>query len=366
MQNKNIVKLDRTTVQEFLPLLTQRGTFSNFDNLPKKDEILEVEKKKLGIDNLTLEQERNALSKVGKYRSNSYVIRDYGDYVIAFSAKMYLDNLMKTEEELKDELLLEKYGEEKINEALKRINTYKLAHKLAIIILGEVYNQQKHEGLILPKSELVKALGYTTNDKYIYNDIREAMQSLRWLDYQIYNYKTIKKLREDSKSTGNFIYNLSENSTEFKAWINPLFVGCAVHMAADYSKLSEEERKRIFKRGYLSYPLDFISSSRNVSDGAYYLGHFLLTQNGNTQVKVKGCKVITITYQKLLAESRIEHTRRNVRVTKLLNALEEITHIQQIKPSIEELRQKSSKRVEEETLHIYIPQQGRSNPKGAK
>ncbi len=41
----------------------------------------------------------------------------------------------------------------------------------------------------------------------------------------------------------------------------------------------------------------------------------------NSQVKVKDCKFITIIYKKLLAESHIEHTRRNVRVNKLLKAL---------------------------------------------
>jgi len=40
----------------------------------------------------------------------------------------------------------------------------------------------------------------------------------------------------------------------------------------------------------------------------------------------------------------------------LHNALEEITYIQHIEPSIAELRQKISRRVEEMTLHIYIPQ----------
>lgn len=108
MQSKNIVKLDRTTVQEYLPMLTHRGVFSQYDNLPKKDEILEEEKKRLGVNELTLAQERAALTRVGKYRSKAYVIRDYGNYVIAFSAKLYLENLIKTEEELKDEVMLEK------------------------------------------------------------------------------------------------------------------------------------------------------------------------------------------------------------------------------------------------------------------
>ena len=221
------------------------------------------------------------------------------------------------------------------------------------------YNQRS-------KQSLLNKLGYNSKDKYIYADIREAMDSLRWLDYVIYNYKTKLKLKEDSKTTGNFIYNLSETSTEYKIWVNPLFVGCAAHMAADSSNLSNAEHKQLFSRGYLDYPIDHITNSRNISDGAYFLGHYLLTQKGNPKLKTRDCKVIAITYEKLLAESGIEHTRRNVRVNKLLKALGEIAYIQHIEPPLSELRKKTSRRVEEMTLHIYIPQQKKSNPKGAK
>lgn len=357
MKDTNIVKLDRTTVQEFLPMLTHRGVFSNYENLPKRDEILQAEKNRLKVDNLTLEQERNVLSKVGKYRSNAYVIRDYGDYVIAFSAKMYLENLTKTEEELKDELMLERYGKEKINEALKKISTYKLAHKIAIIILGEVYKQQKHEGLILSKSEIVKALGYESANKYIYEDIRDAMQSLRWLDYLVYNYKTKKKLKQESKTTGNFIYNLSESSAEFKVWVNPLFVGCAIHMANDGTSLSKEERQTLFARGYLNYPLSYIADSKNASPASYYLGHFLITQLGNMKLNTKESKIIAVSFDKLIEESKIEETRPDRKVKKLLDALEEIAYVQQIKPTISELRKMKPKVVEKKTVHIYLLQQ---------
>ena len=96
---------------------------------------------------------------------------------------------------------LAKYGEERIQAALKKINTYKLAHKIAIIILGEVYKQKKHEGLVITKQTLLSDLGYTTSDKYIYADIREAIDSLRWLDYVVYNYNT--KLEVERRKQNN-------------------------------------------------------------------------------------------------------------------------------------------------------------------
>ena len=218
MQNKNIVKLDRTTVQEYFPMLTHRGVFSNYSSIPKKEDILEAEKKNLGTDSLTLAQERAALSAVGKYRSKSYVIRDYGNYVIAFSAKLYLEDLEKTEQELKDEVLIEEYGEERIQEALKKINTYKMAHKIALFILGQVYLQKKNEELVISKQQLVERLDIQRM-KHIYAYVKDAIHSLRWLNYAIYKYNTKQKLSEESKTTGNFIYNLKETSTEYTLWL---------------------------------------------------------------------------------------------------------------------------------------------------
>ena len=229
-----------------LPDVNASGSFSNYNDIPKKEDILEEEKKKLGTDSLTLAQERAALSSVGKYRSKSYVIRDYGNYVIAFSAKLYLENLEKTEQELKDEVLMEEYGEERIQEALKKINTYKMAHRIALFILGQVYLQKKNEELVISKQQLVEALGYSTNEKHIYAYVKDAIHSLRWLNYAIYKYNTKQKLSEESKTTGNFIYNLKETSTEYTLWVNPLFVGCAINMAMDGDKLSEDEKKRLF------------------------------------------------------------------------------------------------------------------------
>ena len=46
-----IVKIDRTTGQEMLPLLMQKGIFSDFQNLPFRDEILKEECDKLEPDN---------------------------------------------------------------------------------------------------------------------------------------------------------------------------------------------------------------------------------------------------------------------------------------------------------------------------
>ena len=80
--------------------------------------------------------------------------------------------------------------------------------------------------------------------------------------------------------------------------------------------------------------------------------------------------MIAVGVEKLIEQANIEHSRPNVRVAKLLKALEETAPIQQIEPSIEKLRLMKSKDVEKRTLRIYLPQQRgknkKSNPKGAK
>lgn len=89
------------------------GVFSNYHNLPAKDEILVKERQRLSVNKLSEQQEREIPSQVGYYKTKSYVVKDFGDYLIGFSAKMYLDNLNTTEMDLKDEVLREEYGEEK-------------------------------------------------------------------------------------------------------------------------------------------------------------------------------------------------------------------------------------------------------------
>lgn len=353
----DIVKIDRTTMQEYLPMLTNRGVFSNYNNLPMKDEILAKEKERLSVDKLTEKEEREILTKVGYYKTKAYVVRDYGDYVIGFSAKMYLDNLNNTEMDLKEEVLKDQYGEAKIQEALSKINTYKLAHKLSIIILGEVHKQKKHEGIIISKKTLVDALGYETSEKQIYADIREAITSLRWLDYIIYKYNTKLKLKNESRTTGNFIYNLSENAVEYKLWVNPLFVGCVIQMMSDNTGLSSEEKKELLNRGYVNYPLDHIKKTREISDGAYFLGNYMLTQNGNPKLNTKTNKVISVSYDKLISESKISHTREYDKTRKLINALNEIDFIEKITPSIENLQLMSTKQIKSQTFRIFIPKE---------
>src|SRR5574338_332450 len=199
-----VVKIDRTTITEILPIFINKGIFSNYDDLPERADLLNKYKEELGVPVLTKEQERECLSEQREYRTNKYVVRDYGSYLIAFTLNAYNGNLF---------------------DDLQRVRLNELGHKIAMLILSEVYHQRKWTDLEIPKIKILEYLGYSSGEKQIYRDISDIMFSLRWLDYKIIEYKTKLRVREDRKTTGNFIYNLSEDSKSYTLWINKLFVG---------------------------------------------------------------------------------------------------------------------------------------------
>ena len=219
------VKIDRTTLAEILPIFMNKGIFTNYKALPEKAGLINNECLILGVSELTIEQERELLSDVGMYKGNNYVVRDYGDYAIAFCAKMYIDYLEETEIKIEDELLRNEYAEEKIHSALEKIKLYKLGHKLALVILCEAYQQKRLQGVYITKQKILDYLGYSSSEKHIYEDISDAMFSLAWLTYQIFEYRTKIKVEEEAKTIGNFIYNIRDDrkTKSYTLSINELF-----------------------------------------------------------------------------------------------------------------------------------------------
>ena len=180
--------IDRTTVQEYLTMFTHRGVFANNEKLPNKLDLIEEEKNRLGVDKLSPEQERSMLTSVSNYVSKGRIVRDFGDYVFMFDRKLYIKELENAEKELKDELLKDQYNEEEISKALSKISTYKLAHKVTLIILAEVYLQRKFKDLEISKERFIHLLGFSSKDKHSYSQIKEALFTLKWLEYAVYKF----------------------------------------------------------------------------------------------------------------------------------------------------------------------------------
>lgn len=369
-----IVKIDRTTAQEFLPIFMHRGIFSNYHLLPDRDDMLEKRKKELGVEALTLEQEREVLSQAGQYKTPKYVVKDYGDYSIGFSAKMYIDLLEETETEIKGELLKDNYTKAKIKEALQQIKLYKLAHKLAMIILSEAYRQRKYEELVIPKQLILDYLGYCSGEKQIYKEISEAMFSLRWLSYVVHEFTRKVKMHKKSTMTGSFVYNLKEDKKTYTVWINKVFLGCIQHLlTGEKEKRSLEEKKELFNRGYYDYPTRLLATTKNYSATAYMLLNFLIMDSGNSKIKKPGYKVVAYKIDKYMKEARIQHSRPGKRKQILLNALKEVDIIAKTDPTMEELESVKPSRFSDQKLYIFIRrsaeilnQELKSNTEGAK
>jgi len=360
-----IVKIDRTTIAEILPIFMNKGIFTNYNALPEKAGLIKNECQRLEVDKLTAEQKRELLSNVERYKSNNYVVRDYGNYAIGFSAKMYIDYLEETETSIEDELLRNEYTEEKINSALDKIKLYKLAHKLAMIILSEAYQQRRLEGVYITKQKILDYLGYSTSEKHIYEDISDAIFSLTWLTYQIFEYRTKVKVHKDAKTFGNFIYNTREDSKSFTLSINHLFFGCVEHLLED-QKYSRAERKKLFARGYISYPTALLPAARNYSQAPYLLSHYLISEKGNHHLNGEGYKVIAFRVSRFMEVMNIKHSRAANRKSAFLNELEEVDIIEKTNPTIDELRQLKPSKLEDQMLHISVNSSAKSLDKKIK
>jgi len=350
-----IVKLDRTTVAEILPIFMHKGIFTNCKALPEKAGLILNECNRLNVCDLNENQERELLTNARMYKTNNYVVRDYGDYAIAFCAKMYIDYLEETEIRIEDELLRNEYTEEKINSALDKIKLYKLAHKLSMIILSEAYQQRSLQGVYITKQKILDYLGYSSYEKHIYEDISDAMFSLAWLTYQIFEYRTKIKVEEEAKTIGNFIYNIRDDkkTKSYTLSINELFFGCVEHLLVD-KKYSREERKELFARGYITYPTSLLQASKNYSQANYLLSNFLVSEKGNHHLNGNGYKVVAFRVSRFMDVMNIEHSRATNRKLVFLNELEKVDIIEKTSPTLGGLKQLTPRKLEDQMLYVYI------------
>jgi hypothetical protein len=349
MQDKYpVVKLDRATMQEFLPILMNKGIFTNYFSLPTKDEILEEAKAMYGVDSMTYEQKREVLAKAGQYRTNHLVVRDYGDYAIAFNPVVFEDYLSKVEADL--EVLKLSKKDMDISNALKRIRLYKMAHRLVIVILATAYANGTYSQLEVSKQSLVEVLGYSTANKQVYEDISDVIFTLMTLTYRIYRYKSKLKLEEQELTIGTFIYNMTEDSKRFILDINPKFAGCVMNFLNKKNKNARE----VYKRGYLSYPTSLIPATRNYSTAAYLLAHFLITEQGNSKLKGKGVKVVSFKIKRYMEVMNIKASRPSKRKAEFLEALKEVEIIHDQNLSFSDLTNIIPSELEEAVLRLTI------------
>ncbi|MEB2296488.1 MAG: hypothetical protein OZ930_08205 [Ignavibacteria bacterium] len=325
-----IVKIDRTTITELLPVFINKGIFAKYDGLPERADLLDQLKINLGVAELTAEQEREYLAQIGEYKTDKFVVRDYGNYLIKFTLNTYKGNL---------------------EDDLQRVRLNKLGHRVAMVILSEVYHQRKWTDLEIPKERILEYLGYSSADKYIYGDINDIMFSLRWLEYEIIEFKNNTSVKKKNIKTGNFIYNLDWNSKSYVLDINKKFVGSIVYvLSGDKSTLPDNA----FKRGYFNYPTSLLPLSSDYSQGAYLLTHFLMSEIGNSKLNTQTHKVIAQKIPNLMEIMKLNYTRDDKNYQAFLSALEETQIIDQVVPDISTLKKLKTSRIRNQVIHLYV------------
>ena len=305
----------------------------------------------MGVEDLTPAQEREALTMAKEYKTDRFIVCDYGRYCIGFDLKMHEETLNDLEKKVTDDI----EDEDRLQAALSRISLYKLGHKLAIVILSEVYRQRTFKELRITKQTILSYLGYKSHEKQIYKDIDDAMFSLRYLNYVIYKYKNKVTMGQEYHQNGNFIYNLRQDKSSYTLWINEAFVGCIEHvLSKDTEKLDDEDKKLLFHRGYFTYDTSLLSTSRHYSTPAYLLSNFLSLDSGNAKLNNAEFKVVVYKASRFIKEAMISHARPYDRKAAFMKAVKEVDNIHKIEPTMDELAQIKPVRFEDIMIRMYI------------
>jgi len=329
-----IVKIDRTTAQEMLPIFINKGIFSNYKALPTKEEFLTKAKAELGVETLTKEQERSALQSEKMYRTTNYVVRNFGNYEVGFGLSFLMNN----------------QSEDQLVNALSRVSLYKLGHRIASLILAEVYIQGKTTDLVISKERLLESLGYSSYEKQIYARIDNVMFSLMTLNYFIHEYKTNVTGKLKSKELGWFIYAVKSDHKNYTLSVNKNFVGCIASVMNN-----EEEAERDFSRGYFTYPTSILPASKDYSTAAYLLSNFLIMDSGNAKLNNGEVKIVAYSIRRLLDVMKIEAARNDHAKKAFLDALAEVKIINKTTPTLKELSSMKSSRLLDQVIHIQLP-----------
>ena len=325
-----IVKIDRTTITELLPIFINKGLFAKYDDLPERADLLDQLKLDLGVSELTIGQEREYLTQIGEYRTNEFVVRDYGNYLIKFTLNTHKGNL-------KDDL--------------QRVRLNKLGHRIAMVILSEVYYQRKWTDLEIPKERILEYLGYSTGSKHIYGDIKDILFSLRWLEYELIEFRSNNSIKPRIIKTGNFIYDLEINPKSYVLDINKKFVGTIVYvLTRDKSTLPQNA----FERLYIDYPTALLPLSKDYVQGAYLLTTFLMTQLGNSKLNTSTHKVIAQRIPTLMEIMKLNYAREDKNYQAFINALEETQIIDRVNPDISTLKNLKTSRIQNQVVHLFV------------
>jgi len=358
-----VVYLDATTTRNLLNMLMTKGIFSDYNKLPTREDLLDTFRKKYGKSSISPDEERAAL-KNKEYKNNGYVVKDCGEYAIAFNANLYKEHIEIKQHELEDKMVTSDFNNNEvlIQEKLRKFKLYKLAGRIAILVLAMVYLQKTCENVLLIKSQVMEILGFKPKDRQAYNEIRNAIETLRWMDYLVYDHKVKERIGLTGSRPsliGNFIYNLSETGKSFSLDVNPKFVGCVLHLMRG-EEIKRDDRSYYFSRGYIDFPLAILPTMRNNSIHSLHLLQFLLAEKGNARLSDKTFKTVIQKVGRFVEIARIPYQSRPDRqYAGFIKALKKINIIQGLEPSLSDLKLLKASDGLKTTLRIRLFKHGK-------
>jgi len=232
-----------------------------------------------------------------------------------------------------------------------------MAHRLAHLTLAEVYSQKKAKGLTIQKKDAVKLLGHTTEEKQVYQDIKESYKNLMFCSFQRWNFSYTgtqkKQERVRDHTIGTFIYNLREDAKSYTLDVNEKFVGCAYNLIQD-TLTPKKKRGEIFSRGYFDFPTRILSLTRHYPLAGELLANFLISEKGNAKLNTPDTKIIAHRGKRYAQAANLTHNRKNVRYRELLETLEKVEIIEKIEPPIEELKRIKPAKGLETIIYVHV------------
>ena len=357
-----IAKIDRATSDELLPLFLTKGIFSNFNKIPHILDLADEEAKKIGRK-LTAEERRELEVKTKEYKKEGYVWKEFPDYAIGFGYEQfteYLDEAEKIYQEKKKKAEAQPFlfpdMKRDIERVLEKIRLYKKGQSLAYGILGEVYLQRKWYGTELSKEKAVYYIGKTPDQKVAYHQVKEILNSLRWL-----NYKVVGRGNSKLKGAmGNFIFNILEKGDNYLLDVNPRYIGCIQAFANGKKELrTKKERKELFNTGYFNLPLKALVISGGYSTATEEFRNYILRETGNSHLNEKRYKVISQKVKVYIDKAYLRYKDRDKNykafIEEVLLTLIRDKFIDKLEPSLKELKALSPNRAYETNLKLYIP-----------
>ena len=333
-----IVKIDYQTVTQMQPIFQHKNIFADLNNLPEKRSIIQNAEIQTGRE-LTALERREILQNTGLYKTDTMIVKDYGTHLITLNLGSFVGK-----------------ADEEIFRIANGFDLYLLASKIFMIILGKAYSDRKWTDLRLSKKEIIEVLGFKSSDKYLYERIKKVFEAFYHCDYVIFESNKKNLLSINAQTMGRFLYNLSFEYHDIVVSVNQLFIGCVANMLS--GQIEKDEIKNELSRGYVNYPMDYITHSNKHEKIDFDFGNYLISETGNAKLNVKlkssKSKVIAQKCSTLCDIANITSMRSDKKISRLILAIENCDLIEKVTPDIKTLKQKSSEDALETVIHIQV------------